>query len=96
MSITATQLAVLAMDVYHRTENESSSLSVPYGAAEFTRTIDEISFSATAYVIGDNVVIAYRGTDNLLYDALTGWPAAFGAGDNSPQVVAAMAFYEGP
>ena len=70
--MTAVQLSLLALDAYNRA-TAAPDLDVPYGAEVLlTRVVG--NFAAVAYYLADSdeVVIAYRGTDDPVGDALTG------------------------
>lgn len=83
--------SLFALDAYNR-ESAPSSLAVPFDAV----VIDELvvgSFAAVAYHLAstNEIVIAFRGTDSLFWDGLTGAP--LGAGIyNGPQSQADHAF----
>lgn len=91
MSLTEYDYALFAKDSYMRPATSAEDVPYPAGAALITSVASD-GFAATAYVAGDTVVIAYRGTDNLLIDPLTGYPTAWG-GYASPQLQAAFEFY---
>ncbi len=91
MSLTDYDYALFAKDSYMRPATSAEDVPYPAGAALIT-SVESDGFAATAYVAGDTVVIAYRGTDNLLIDPLTGYPTAWG-GYASPQLQAAFEFY---
>jgi len=96
-------LSLLALDSYNR--GYEAGLILDPSAMIGTATIGEdaetlltpgsaqtASFYAIAYNWNGETIISYRGTDNLLVDAVTGYLT--GAGYNSVQGDLAIDFYE--
>lgn len=69
--------SLLALDAYNR--DTAPEMSVPFGA-EIIRSEVVGQFAAVAYYMPDTdeVVIAFRGTDDPLWDGMTGWPIGGG------------------
>ena len=97
--------AILAMDSYNRGTNAGlrglGRLNSEIGTATLRAEKDDaaarlVDFYAAQYdastSAGSKQIISYRGTDNLGWDALTGWTSGLGI-SMAPQAVLAEQFY---
>jgi hypothetical protein len=98
--------AVFAADTYVRptvTDSLAASpsdvtMDYPDGATLIdTSSIEGLGasddFVANAYQVGSQIIISYRGTDNLLADALSGWSGLLSNAELGSQVQDAIQFY---
>ncbi|MDC9824833.1 DUF2974 domain-containing protein [Devosia sp. ZB163] len=88
-----TSAALFALDAYNRA-NPPDGLEVPFGATVILDREDG-EFAAVAYHLPDTneIVVAYRGTTDLLWDGVTSYPIAVGQYDwVQSQVDLAFAF----
>jgi pimeloyl-ACP methyl ester carboxylesterase len=99
-------LAILAMDAYNRGYNTGLTLPGTQGlggtigagtviASNASQAAQDASYYSIAYQIGDQVFIAYRGTqiDQIVNTAINAYPVAIGLPD-SPQSELAAQFYK--
>jgi len=91
-SLTTEQLSLFALDCYMH-EAGVETVDVPLGATIIAPTLNRDGFSATAYKVNGEIVIAYAGTNLLSPDPVTGWPVAWGAAEESSQAMNACAFF---
>lgn len=88
--VTRSEAAVFAAAVYHA--SSANKIDVAGWTVALQVVENAVSFGATAYKRGNEIVIAYRGTDSMLVDFSMGnIPAASGL--PAPEVQDAMDFY---
>ncbi|HEY8357207.1 MAG TPA: hypothetical protein VIL30_07060, partial [Ramlibacter sp.] len=68
--------AILAMDAYERSSNPQGGTTQLPGNTQYFDESHGPDFHAYAYQQDGQVVIAYRGTDQIPQDSFSGWTAA--------------------
>lgn len=89
--ITNLDYAILAMDAYNRAGDGLALELAVIGTFSLGAAKDEGSFFAQAYSSGSDIIISYRGTDNIIGDFFTGWLQ--GTGFLTSQAQKAAEFY---
>jgi len=94
---TLTDYAALSAIVYNDVRRGFNVLSPLPGWTEILSNTGGLGFTAGAYKNGNDIVIAFKGTDTILKNATVDWllgniPAGLGTG--SSQLVEAALFYE--
>jgi Ca2+-binding RTX toxin-like protein len=86
--------AILAMDAYERSSNPQGGTTQLPGNTQYFDESHGPDFHAYAYQQDGQVVIAYRGTDQIPQDSFSGWTAATPFATLSSQLADAFAFYK--
>ena len=94
---TLTDYAALSAIVYNDVRQQKNKLSPLPGWTEILSDTGSLGFTAGAYKNGNDIVIAFKGTDTIVENATTDWllgniPAGLGIG--SSQLISAALFYE--
>lgn len=94
--------AVLSSLVYNDVRQGDNDVAFPeiegWSQIDYSSNVDGLGFTAGAYRKGDDVVIAFKGTDtDTILNGTTDWlggniPAALGMG--SPQIIQAALYYK--
>jgi Lipase (class 3)/RTX calcium-binding nonapeptide repeat (4 copies) len=94
MTLSIAEYSIFANDAYQNRTQNGSDVAIPCGAEVIESIDSSFGFSANAYKLDGQIVIAFAGTNQLTFeDPFFGWPLANGD-FRAPQAILAIAFYK--